>query len=67
MNLAKDMFYLRKVFGSLEISVVDTRILGCERGYVRSHPKIRPFSWQILENQFFSQCVGMILMLHSLK
>ena len=37
-------------YGSLGISVVDTRILECERAYARSHSKIRPFSWQILEN-----------------
>jgi hypothetical protein len=37
---------------SLGISVVDTRILGCERANARSHPKIRPLSRQILKNLF---------------
>ena len=34
----------RENSGSLGVSVVDTRILGCESAYTRSHPKIRPFS-----------------------
>jgi len=43
----------KKSFRSLGISVVGTRILGCEHAYARSHPKIRPLSRQILENWFF--------------
>ena len=33
--------------------MVDNRILGCKRAYARLHPKIRPFSRQILENHKF--------------
>ena len=40
-----------KYYGSLEISVVDTRILGCKRACAGLHPKIRPSSRQILESQ----------------
>jgi ATP-dependent phosphofructokinase / diphosphate-dependent phosphofructokinase len=37
--------------GSLGISVINPRILGCERAYARSHPKMRHSSRKILENQ----------------
>ena len=37
--------------GSVGIVVVNPRILGCERTYARSHPKMRPTPWEILENQ----------------
>jgi len=36
--------------GSLGIAVVNPRILGCERAYARSHPKMRPIPREILEN-----------------
>ena len=44
--------------GSLGISVVDTRILGCKRAYARLHPKIRPSSRQILESLDWGINVG---------
>jgi hypothetical protein len=31
--------------------VISPRILGCERAYARSHPKMRPSSRQVPENQ----------------
>jgi hypothetical protein len=41
---------LRADLGSLGIAVVNPRILGCERAYVRSHPKMRLIPQEILEN-----------------
>jgi len=38
------------VTGSLGISVIDTQILGCERAFARSHPKIWSPSREILKN-----------------
>jgi hypothetical protein len=37
--------------GSFGIPVISPRILGCERAYARSHPKMRPSSRQISESQ----------------
>ena len=49
------LVFLHIIYGSLGISVVDTRIWGCERAYARSHPQIRTSSRQILKNLIYNK------------